>query len=283
MNHWQDKIVFITGGGSGIGRSLAQAIAKRGATVTVTDLDGDAAAASARDCGPSARAEALDVRDAAAVAAAIDRAADPAGRLDVLFNNAGIGIAGETHELSVAHFDRILDVNVRGVVHGVMAAYPRMVRQGFGQIVNTASLAGLGPAPFLTSYSMTKHAVVGLSLSLRAEAAAFGVRVNALCPAAIETPILDAQNPADLPQPPWTPDSRGLLTKLAGPPYPLDKFTDEALRGLERDLGVIVIPGRARALWRIGRWFPAAVEKGCADAVAAFRRAELGTLARKRG
>ena len=163
MTHWQDKVVFITGAGSGIGRALAVALAQRGAKLTVTDINGDAASQTAQACGGHARKLALDVRDAAAVAAAVDEAAEAGGRLDVIFNNAGIGIAGETHELDVAHFDRILDINVRGVVHGVMAAYPRMVAQGFGQIVNTASLAGLGPAPFFTPYAMTKHAVVGLT------------------------------------------------------------------------------------------------------------------------
>lgn len=276
MSHWQDKIVFITGGGSGIGGSLAVALAQRGAKVTVTDINGDAASQTARACGAQARALALDVRDASAVAAAVDETAELGGRLDMIFNNAGIGIAGETHELDVAHFDRILDINVRGVVHGVMAAYPRMVAQGFGQIVNTASLAGLGPAPFFTPYAMTKHAVVGLSLSLRAEASGLGVRVNALCPAAIETPILDSANPVDLPQPKWTPDARALLTKLAGPPYPLDRFTEEALHGLQRNLAVIVIPSRARLAWRVGRWMPAAVEKTCADVVAKFRQKRAG-------
>ncbi|HVH97226.1 MAG TPA: SDR family oxidoreductase [Enhygromyxa sp.] len=276
MTHWQDKVVFITGAGSGIGRALAVALAQRGAKLTVTDINGDAASQTAQACGGHARKLALDVRDAAAVAAAVDEAAEAGGRLDVIFNNAGIGIAGETHELDVAHFDRILDINVRGVVHGVMAAYPRMVAQGFGQIVNTASLAGLGPAPFFTPYAMTKHAVVGLSLSLRAEASGLGVRVNALCPAAIETPILDSSNPVDLPQPKWTPDARALLTKLAGPPYSLERFTQEALRGLERNAAVIVIPSRARVAWRMGRWMPAAVEKACADVVADFRRRRAG-------
>jgi NAD(P)-dependent dehydrogenase (short-subunit alcohol dehydrogenase family) len=276
MTAWQDKIVFITGGGSGIGRSLATALAQRGAKVTVTDINAEAASQTAQACGGQARALTLDVRDAAAVAAAVDETAEAGGRLDMIFNNAGIGIAGETHELSVSHFDRILDINVRGVVHGVMAAYPRMVKQGFGQIVNTASLAGLMPVPFFTPYSMTKHAVVGLSRSLRAEASALGVKVNVLCPASIETPIFDAQMPADLPQSVWAPDPREFLTKVAGPVYPLDRFTEEALRGLRRDLAVIVIPGRARLLSRVGRLLPAAVEKACADAAAEFRRKRAG-------
>src|SRR5207248_6593438 len=124
------------------------------------------------------------------------------GRLDLMVNNAGIGIGGETRELLLAHWDRIIDVNLRGVVHGVHAAYPVMIEQGSGHIVNTASLAGLLPSPGATPYAMTKHAVVGLSLSLRGEAAAYGVRVTAVCPGVVETPILDKGGPDDLPKSP---------------------------------------------------------------------------------
>ena len=89
------------------------------------------------------------------------------------------------------HWDRIIDINIRGVIHGVHAVYPGMVARGSGHIINTASVAGLAPAPLLVPYATTKHAVVGLSISLRAEAAAYGVKVSVLCPSAIETPILD--------------------------------------------------------------------------------------------
>ena len=108
-----------------------------------------------------------------------------------MFNNAGISIGGETEELTLDHWNSIIDVNIRGVVHGVHAAYPLMVRQGSGHIVNTASMGGLMAAGLLTSYVMTKHAVVGLSLALRSEAAAHGVGVTAVCPSAVDTPILD--------------------------------------------------------------------------------------------
>ena len=87
-----------------------------------------------------------------------------------MFNNAGVGVAGEVDELSLEHWNRALDVNVRGVIHGVHAAYPLMLAQGFGHIVNTASPAGLMPSPLIAPYGMSKHAVVGLSLSLRIEA-----------------------------------------------------------------------------------------------------------------
>lgn len=269
---YQGAVVFVTGAGSGIGKALCLELSRRGARVWATDVDGAAAEATAAACGSSARAQALDVRDAEAVRAAIEGAARDGGRLDVLFNNAGIGVGGEVYELSVAHFDRVVDVNVRGVVHGVVAAYPIMKAQGSGHIVNVASLAGLGPAPFLTPYAMTKHAVVGLSTSLRIEAAAFGVRVSVLCPAAIETPILDADNPADLPKLSWKPDVRAFLTKVAGPPYPVEALAKETLDAVTKNEPIIVIPGRARLLWRLGRLSYAIIEKGSLAAVADARK-----------
>ena len=104
------------------------------------------------------------------------------GRLDLLLNNAGISIGGPTHEFTEAHWNRIIDVNFRGVVNGVTAAYPLMIEQGWGHIVNTASGTGLVSLPFVAAYSATKHAVVGLSTALRPEAARYGVRVSVLCP-----------------------------------------------------------------------------------------------------
>ena len=260
-NKWTGATVLMTGGGSGIGRALSLAMAQRGATVIVTDINGDAAAQVASECGETATAHTLDVRDAEAVRQRVDAVVRDHGRIDYLFNNAGMGVGGEAHEISLAAWERVLDVNVRGVMHGVVAAYPLMVKQGGGHIVNTASLAGLGPAPLLTPYGMSKHAVVGLTTSLRIEAAAYGVRVSALCPAAIETPLLDAENPEDLPAIAWRPDVRRFLTRLAGPPYPVEKFAKEALDGIDRNQGIIVIPARARLGWRLGRWAPGLVEK----------------------
>ena len=156
-----------------------------------TDIDGDAAERTAAALGASARSARLDVTDAAAVQAAVDEVVDRAGRLDLMFNNAGIVWGGDTELLTLDQWNAIIDVNIRGVVHGVAAAYPLMVRQGHGHIINTASMAGLTAAGQITSYVMTKHAVVGLSLALRSEAVSRGVGVLVVCPAAVETPILD--------------------------------------------------------------------------------------------
>ena len=145
------RIAIITGAASGIGRALARALVLRGDTVVVADIDGDGAervaGGLARQGPGAATPAALDVRDAAAVAALVRSTYDSHGRLDVMVNNAGIAIGGEAYELLLAHWDRAIDVNLRGVVHGVQAVYPIMVRQRSGHIVNTASLAGLLPAP----------------------------------------------------------------------------------------------------------------------------------------
>jgi len=261
-------VAIVTGGGSGIGRALSIELAKRGAVVHVTDVNGASAEKTAKDIGASATHAALDVRDGAAV----QRFCDGVGRVDYMFNNAGIGVGGEVQDLLLAHWDRIIDVNIRGVVNGVQAVYPGMVARGSGHIINTASMAGLAPAPLLTPYAMTKHAVVGLSVSLRMEAAAYGVRVSALCPSAIETPILDSKGPDDLPKPKWMPNSREFLTKISGKPYPVEKLAEETLDAVDDDVGLSVIPARARMMYRGYRWAPWLAESMTADLLAEARK-----------
>jgi NAD(P)-dependent dehydrogenase (short-subunit alcohol dehydrogenase family) len=258
------RTAVVTGAASGIGAALARALVARGDSVVLADLDSAGASAVAADLsrlGPGrARVEAVDVRDADAVQAVVEGAHRRDGRLDLLFNNAGIGIGGAVEDLSLSHWERAIDVNLRGVVHGVAAAYPLMLRQGHGHIVNTASLAGLIPSPLLTPYAMTKHAVVGLSLSLRSEAAAHGVRVSVLCPGVVGTPILDRGNPEDLPEVRRL-DGREYLTRVGGPPYPAAALAADVLRAVERNRPVIVAPRRARVAWRLHRAAPWLVDQ----------------------
>lgn len=269
---WNDAVAIVTGGGSGIGRALANAMAKRGTTVILTDIDLEKATFVATECGVHSMAIQLDVREVNDVNEIVKQVFQKYGRLDFIFNNAGIGIAGEAYEIPAALWDRIIDINLKGVLNGVLAAYPIMVKQGYGYIINTASLAGLGPAALMAPYAMTKHAVVGLSHSLRIEAADLGIQVNVLCPSAIETPILDSKNPADLPEVPWTPDARRYLSNLAAPPYPAHKMAEEVLEAIEKNRSTIVIPGRARFAWLLGRIFPRLVEKLAAKALQIERK-----------
>src|ERR1700722_10990736 len=122
-----------------------------------------------------------------------------------------------------------------------------MIGQRRGHIVNTASLAWLVPSPGLAAYSMTKHAVVGLSTSLRAEAAAHGVRVSVVCPGVIDTPLLDKGNPPDIPTVGAMPDGRSMLSQSMGSAYPAAALADDVLAGVARNRAFIVTPRHARA------------------------------------
>jgi NAD(P)-dependent dehydrogenase (short-subunit alcohol dehydrogenase family) len=262
----QGRIALITGGASGIGKALCGALVVRGARVVVADINASGAAAVARELaerGPgSATSLSLDVADASGFEHAVGQVHDEHGHLDLLFNNAGIGIGGPVEELTLAHWERTLDVNLRGVVHGVLAAYPLMVKQGSGHIVNTASLAGLLPFPLGVPYAMTKHAVVGLSVSLRSEARAHGVRVSAVCPGVIDTPILDSEGPPDLPRTRLAGRGRDMFAhSTRGPAYPPERLAEDVLRGVERNRAIIIAPARARAAWLANRISPRLVER----------------------
>lgn len=254
------RVAVITGGASGIGRAIGAELVSRGATVVLADIDGDAADLAAKQlttAGPgAATAIRLDVTDGPAVVRAYQAVRDEHGRLDFAFNNAGIGIGGLAEELTLEHWDRTIDVNLRGVVHGSHAAYPLMLAQGHGHIVNTASLAGLIAPAIMTPYTATKHAVVGLSLALRAEGASRGVRVSALCPSFIDTPMLDNLNPG-LPQTPMSHQARARIEQLYRP-YPADRLARDVLRGMANNRALIIAPAHARVLAWVGRHLPAA-------------------------
>ncbi|MDA8356113.1 MAG: SDR family oxidoreductase [Actinomycetota bacterium] len=245
------KIAIVTGAASGIGKALAAELIDRGAEVVVADIDaaGIESAATDLDAGGTRAVPAvLDVADAEAVRRLVESTCDQRGHLDFVFNNAGIGSGGPVEHLGLDTWRRTVEVDLMGVVHGVAAAYPLMVRQGFGHIVNTASLAGLVPSPLLTPYAAAKHAVVGLSVSLRVEAAAHGVRVSAVCPGPIETPLLDQ---------PGSVNARTLLTNALGEPYPADRLAADVLDGVAANDALIVAPESARAAWAYFRQSPA--------------------------
>lgn len=256
MVQWQGKTALVTGAGSGIGQGIAQELCRRGVKVLISDVDLGGLQKTKDSCQGGVEAASLDVRDFQSFQGLCQQIVKNWGSLDFLFNNAGLGICGEVFEIGLDGWQRIIDVNIRGVVNGVHAAYPIMVKQQSGHIINTASMAGFGPVPLFTPYAMTKHAIIGLSRSLRLEGERYGVKVSALCPAAIDTPLLDRKEIPGLSAPPWIPDIRRFLTKLAGPPISVEKLVDETMLGIEANLDLIVVPARARIARKIGLWFP---------------------------
>jgi NAD(P)-dependent dehydrogenase (short-subunit alcohol dehydrogenase family) len=263
------KVAIVTGGASGIGYELGAELFRQGSHVVLADIDGtvlDAAATLTAALGQSSsgsiEGHAVDVTDADAVLELVQTVATERGQLDLMFNNAGISIGGPTHEMEPIHWDRIVDVNLRGVINGVQAAYPLMVGQGHGHIVNTASGAGLVPVVLTVGYSATKFAVVGLSTSLRPEAATHGVRVSVLCPGAVDTPILDRAAPADLPSMSAAAlTGRQFMQRLRVHPIPASRFAPPALRGVARNQAIIVVPRASKSMWYLNRISPAAIER----------------------
>ena len=251
IRSFHDAVAIVTGGASGIGAALGRELAGQGARVVLADRQLELAseiAASINAAGGQAEAVELDVRDAIAFDAIVTLTIERHGRLDYLFNNAGIAIGGEIREYRLDDWRDVIDVNLMGVVHGVQASYGRMIAQGFGHIVNTASMAGLIPSPFMGSYTTTKHAVVGLSRALRAEAARFGVRVSTLCPGVIRTPILTGGRFGRMAQPMDMGRTLEMWEKL-GPIEPLE-FARRALRLVAQNRGIIIVPG----WWRLISW-----------------------------
>jgi len=258
LRTFRGAVAIITGGASGIGRALAEALADRGAEVVVADLQrelADETAAMIRSRGAAATAAHLDVSDFAATACLVEETAKQCGRLDYMFNNAGIGILGEVRDHAIEDWNRIIDVNLLGVVHGVTAAYRVMLAQGFGHIVNTASVQGLVPTPLMASYGATKHAVVALSMSLRIEAAATGIRVSVVCPGVIRTPLLTGGRYGKVLLAASVERQRAYFERVR----PMDpvRFAPRVLAQVARNKAIIVVPYRYKAMWWIDRLSPA--------------------------
>ena len=196
-NQFAGKVAIITGAGSGIGRATALAFAREGATVVVADISGEhgeTTVAAIAKAGGSAAFVHTDVGDSASVANLVDTTTARFGRLDILHNNAGIsGFTGKTlADVDEEVFDDVMRVNVKGVWLGMKHAIPAMIRGGGGCIVNTASTLGWIGLKFSAIYSGSKHAVIGLTKSAAIEYGLQGIRVNAVCPGGIQTPITEA-------------------------------------------------------------------------------------------
>ena len=195
MKKLENKVVFITGGSSGLGRAAAVAAAQEGAKVIIADLPGSDHAAALAEVHATGGGEAvfipLDVTDSANIQQAIAATVAQFGRLDVALNNAGIGEGFFSFlETSEESFQRIIDVNLTGVFTCMKYELAQFMQQGGGVIVNMSSLAGLKGAPGLSAYVASKHGVLGLTRVAAQEFARRNVRVNALCPYYIDTPLI---------------------------------------------------------------------------------------------
>lgn len=192
---FQNKVVIVTGAAGGIGTAIASRFAAEGAQVIVTDMNADgveATCASIRAAGGQARGFAADISKAEGCKAVITDALAHEGRVDVLCNNAGINRRGPLLSLTAEDWDLSFAVNIDAMFHLCQAVLPGMIAQGGGAIVNTASQWGLYPAPNHIAYNVTKAAVASFTQNLARDYAPHKVRVNAVCPGEIHTPMLEA-------------------------------------------------------------------------------------------
>jgi NAD(P)-dependent dehydrogenase (short-subunit alcohol dehydrogenase family) len=253
MNIFNSKVAIITGAGSGIGRGLAEELARRSAHVVISDIDAERiqkVADGIAQSGGKVTASTLEVSRYEAVKKMIDDTVAAQGRIDYIFNNAGIAVGGPAKDFSIDDWRRVIDINLYGVVHGASVAFPIMVKQGFGHIINTASIEGLVPLPATASYVTSKYGVVGLSNALRIEGADHGVRVSAVCPGYIKTAIFTDSKVINVDR------EKSLAQMPAWAGITPEECARVILRGVERNKAFIVVTLFAKIIWRMHRMFP---------------------------
>ncbi|WP_170410867.1 SDR family oxidoreductase [Ruegeria arenilitoris] len=197
----EGKTAIVTGGASGFGAGIVQKFLSEGARVMIADINGDAAEVQANQLGPNAIAQMVDVANAVSVQAMADMAMDRFGQLDILVNNAGVThLPTPLEDVTEEEFDRVFNVNMKSVYLTARALVPAMKVRGAGAILNVASTAGLSPRPNLNWYNASKGWMITATKTMAVELAPSGVRVNALCPVAGETPLLKSFMGEDTPE-----------------------------------------------------------------------------------
>ena len=245
MENFKDRVVVVTGGASGIGRALARAFAREGARVVVADVDQAGLAETAEAIakgGGQALAVKTDVSTLEQVQALADRAWTAFGAVHILSNNAGVGVYGGLETATYRDWQWIIGVNLWGVIHGLLAFLPRMIREGQqGHIVNTASMAGLVATQGLGVYNTTKYAVVGLSETLAKDLRPYNIGVSVLCPMGVATRIRESER--NRPEPLRNPSGQamrepthagGMGTRLMGQTLTPDEVADQVIAAIRR-------------------------------------------------
>lgn len=267
-NYFKDKIALVTGGGSGIGRSLCRQLDAAGATVICTDVIVTHAAETVAMLVGKADAQLLDVTSESDFIISIEHIVKKYGKLDLIFNNAGIATSGELRDIPLDDWRKLMDVNFYGVLCGSQAAYQAMLKQGSGQIVNIASAAGLvDDLALLAPYSVSKHAVVNYTHILRLEGEELGIKANLVCPGFINTSIGENATDANA-KPGWHQKSKDMVAKGIS----AEAAADSILKGVAANKRTIVFPGQTRVISRFASLFSGVFRRGMQKSVRDFRQ-----------
>jgi len=236
---YDKKVAIVTGGGSGLGAALASELASRGARVVVADINEANAKVVAGSIGNGAEARRVDVSNGNQVEELVSTTRAAYGSLDLIFNNAGTSSYGETTDVSLAEWERVLKVNLWGVILGAYSAYAVMKEQRAGKIINIGSGSVFTCDPLFGPYVTSKYGVVGFSRVLALEAEAYGIQVSVVCPGNIRTPMLGLREPS------W-------ITPAIPAPAAARRILDAVARGKK----FIVFPLRWRLIWLLDRLHP---------------------------
>lgn len=228
------------------------ALGECGAQVVVSDVELEKAEETGKAIvqkGGQAIGVALDISDKEQFEGTLARVHEQYGRVDVVFNIAGVSLLSEIRDMEEAQWQRVIEVNLMGTLYGSKIAYDRMVRQGHGHIVNIASAAGLMPQPITSMYTMTKYGIVGFTSCLMAEAADLNVKVSLVCPGYVESNIYDSCELSNV-------DRAQVKSLVAFKMMKASKAATTILNGVAKNRKIIVFPMHARLFWVLNRLFP---------------------------
>jgi short-subunit dehydrogenase len=255
-DYYRNKNVLILGAGSGIGKALGEEIAQLSPKkLILADINEETLEKAKEDMRHVAvDIYPVDVASEESMRALFESCVKNNDRIDIVFNNVGIAAGGEFQNYTFDDWDRMIRVNLWGIIYGTTLAYWQMLKQKQGHIVNTASLGGLIPEPMASVYATTKHAVVGLTTTLREEARAYGINVSVTCPGVVKTPIFDTAN--------FVGNVDGNKVKngvFEHGAITASKCAKRILRGVAKNKGIILIKTMDRLFWRIFRIKPSAL------------------------
>ena len=262
MKNFNNKIALITGAGSGIGQATALELSRRGAELWLVDINEaglDDTARQIQASGGRCHTQVCNVGSSTDMKKLAKRVHDTHPALDILINNAGIGVAGRFVDTSLKTWNKVLDVNVKGVMLGCHLFAPNMIKQGSGHIVNVASAAAFIAAKDMPVYSMSKSAVLGFSESLRADLHEYGIGVSAVCPGIINTPIVaNSVFEGKIGQSDTVKNKAVEFYKKRN--YTADKVALGIIDAIEHNLAVRPISPEAWAMYWAKRWVPGVVD-----------------------
>ncbi|MFT3992515.1 MAG: SDR family oxidoreductase [Luteolibacter sp.] len=254
VTHFANRTAIVTGGGSGIGKALCLLLVRAGARVHALDCMPEGLELLENEVsGPGSLVSyLLDVTDAERYAEVIEEISGISDKIDFLFNNAGVTLIGEAHQVPFDRWRWLLEINLMGVVNGIHLVYPRMVKQGSGTIINTSSIAGGTGYATACAYTASKAAVFELTRSLDAEARLHNVKIKVACPGYVNSNIFKQERLVGV-------DREKMINDL-----PVKMLTPEEaafgfLKGVVKDKRTIIFPFTARFLWNLGNWAPSLI------------------------